>query len=154
MLETASDVVEDYCKRTFRQADDEDRTFELGRFPRRLIVVGSLRTLTAAALDGAPLDVTSIRLQRINAGEPAYAVRLPYAIAGDELTITGDWGWETVPSGVQEAVIEIAMVQHFRELNRMADVNQAAENVVQLSRKALPPLAAQYLRRYRVPAIA
>ena len=106
LLESATEVIDACCNRSFEDVAEEERTFYPNNQPP-VIEIGDVQTISAVSENGTALEADDWRLQGspLNGRPPRYLQRLQLAGWLSPVAVTATWGWSSVPDSIKQACI-------------------------------------------------
>lgn len=127
LLDAASKAVERFCQRQFN-TDGAASAREYEPYDAEMLAVDDFHTDTGLVIDidGETVDLTDVILEprngivegqigwpffQIIARTPLWPVTpryRPWPLDPPVITVTADWGWESVPAAIKEATLDVA----------------------------------------------
>jgi len=151
-LETAIEaatkrIIEECGKREFEESASESRAFEAVR--DGFCVIDDLLTVSAVTWEDGAVDEDVYSLKPGGSRTPKWAILGPW-YEGDEVTITGTWGYsESVPADIRDACIEWVVRSIKRADSGYGDTSAIPELGQLIYQKAIPAEVLRVLERYQ-----
>jgi hypothetical protein len=146
-IEAATTRIEKETGRVFAASASESRTFEAVR--DYFCAIDDLLTVSAVVWEDAEVDADSYSFKPGGSRTPKYAIVNGPWLEGDEVTITGTWGYaESCPADIRDACVEWVVRAIKRADQGYRDASAIPELGELVYSKAVPAEVRRVLDRY------